>query len=162
MLESSPEKPRLIIDTEMLTPEEFNFVSALEKDIHTQPALFLRAFGSITIKDDNGKASIQDSWAEKTPQGTEDTKVTAIEERIRNYLDNNYGRAVELDEDGEDLLTTSEIYAILINTIHTQKGTRAETAKSQLARLTLHIFTEKVEEWKKVTEINPMPLPEAS
>ena len=162
MLESLPEKPRLIIDTEVIAPEEFNFIAALEKDIHDRPEIFLRALGSLTVQDDNGQKVVVDSWEEKKTEETSDTKLTAAEERIHNYLDNNYGRAVELDEEGEDLLTTSEIYATLINTIHTQRGARADAAKSQLARLTLHIFAEKVAEWKKIAEINPVPLPEAS
>lgn len=51
---------------------------------------------------------------------------------------------------------------MLIAAIHNQKGARAETAKSQLARLTLRVFTERLIEWRKVSEIDPMSLPEAS
>lgn len=162
MLDSLSEKPRLIIDAEVIAPEEFNFIAALEKDIHNRPEIFLRALGSLTVQDDNGQKIVVDSWEEKPAEKTPDKDVDSAEGLIHNYLENNYGKAVELDEDGEDMLGAQETYGMLIAAIHNQKGTRAETAKSQLARLTLRVFTERVIEWKKVSEIDPMSLPKAS
>ena len=162
MLDSLSEKPRLIIDTEVIAPEEFNFIAALEKDIHDRPETFLRALGSLTVQDDNGQKIVVDSWEEKPAEKTPDKDVDSAEGLIHNYLENNYGKAVELDEDGEDILGAQETYRMLIAAIHNQKGTRAETAKSQLARLTLRVFTERVLEWRKVSEADLISLPEAS
>lgn len=104
MLDSLSEKPRLIIDTEVIAPEEFNFIATLEKDIHNRPEIFLRALGSLTVRDDNGQKIVVDSWEEKPAEKTPDEDVDSAEGLIHNYLENNYGKAVELDEDGEDIL----------------------------------------------------------
>lgn len=157
------DRPRFIIDTEIASDHQYERIRTIEGRIFAQPQAFKTAIEAITVGHEIERKMPQDSWAAEQVNEPNVPEITAARMLIEEYLEDEYNKVIELDEQSETAIDQDETYQQLARILPLQAGNHNKAVvRQKISRCILGIFVERVIGWEKSDQNEPEPLPEAS
>jgi hypothetical protein len=161
-------KPFFIIDTEMMSPRGYDCATSIEKGIFDNPEAYLHVLGGVAMTAEMAADPSLDAPA-PIPRPTEASEAPELLEAqllVDEYLDNNYGRYVDYDEETEAEIDEDPGFQKLLQELKSQKtltikrndfserrpNVAAEETRRKLSKYTLGLFVQHVVAWQRTAE----------
>lgn len=175
MKEPVGSKPAFIIDTETMPERGYDCTTQIERGIYATPEIYAAALGGIALYEQPVHEP-EVRTKRSTSRKADATKILAARLLIDEYLENNYGKNLEFDEETEAALDEDATYRQLRQTLAAQKTLtlksgnftvrrphpEAENTRKKVNEHILGLFVQRVFTWQKEQAAKTSELPKAS